>query len=176
MTDSTAPAPPAGLTPPAGPDITVRPVRPSDAARLARFYADLSPEARHRRFMATRAGITTAEARAWTRVDHCHREGFVAVAAGAGRTRPIVGHLCLEPHGDRCAEFAIVVADAVQHQHIGSALLAAGLAWARANGLVDLEAVTEPDNLAMLHLAQASDTWTTVGPVAGGTVPLTLPT
>ena len=163
-------------TAPSTPDVVVRPVRPRDAARLARFYADLSPEARHHRFMATRAGITPAEARAWTHVDHCHREGFVAVAEGPGRTRPIVGHLCLEPRGDECAEFAIVVADAVQHQHIGSALLAAGVAWARANGIVDLEAITEADNLAMLHLARATDAWTTIGPVAGGTVPLTLPT
>ena len=110
------------------PGVTVRPVQPRDAERLARFYADLSPEARHHRFMATRAGITPPEARAWTHVDHCHREGFVAVTSGPGRSRPIVGHLCLEPRGEQYAEFAIVVTDAVQHQHIGTALLAAGLA------------------------------------------------
>jgi RimJ/RimL family protein N-acetyltransferase len=156
--------------------IAVRPVRPADAARLARFYADLSPEARHHRFMATRAGITPGEARAFTRVDHHRREGFVAVASGPGRAGAIVGHLCLEPCGDERAEFAIVVTDAVQHQRVGAALLAAGLAWARAHGIVDLEAITEADNVAMLRLAQASDACTAIGAVADGTVPLTLPT
>ena len=87
-----------------------------------------------------------------------------------------MGHLCLEPCGDQRVEFAIVVSDADQRQHVGAALLAAGLAWARAHGIVDLEAVTEVDNVAMLELARTSDPWTTIGPAAAGTVPLTLPT
>ena len=157
-------------------DVTVRPVRSSDAADLEAFYAGLSPEARHHRFMATRAGISPAEARSYTVVDHEHREGFVAVAPPEDGPGRIVGHLCLEPCADRRVEFAIVVADAAQRHHVGAALLGAGLAWARARGIVDLEAVTELDNVAMLRLATASDPWTTIGPASAGTVPLTLPT
>lgn len=156
--------------------VTVRPVRRGDDEDLQRFYAALSPEARHHRFMATRAGISPAEARSYTVVDHEHREGFVAVGQDRGQQGRIVGHLCLEPCGDERVEFAIVVSDAAQRHHVGAALLGAGLAWARAHGIVDLEAVTEVDNVAMLKLAQASDAWTTIGPAAGGTVPLTLPT
>jgi RimJ/RimL family protein N-acetyltransferase len=158
------------------PDVTVRPVRAADAADLQAFYAGLSPEARHHRFMATRAGISPAEARSYTVVDHEHREGFVAVAPHEDGPSRIVGHLCLEPYGDRRVEFAIVVSDAVQHHRVGAALLGAGLTWARAHGIVDLEAVTELDNVAMLKLAMASDAGTTIGPAAAGTVPLTLPT
>lgn len=157
-------------------DVTVRPVRGGDAADLQRFYAGLSAEARHHRFMATRAGISPTEATSYTVVDHEHREGFVAVVPDEGGTDHIVGHLCLEPCGDRRVEFAIVVADAAQRQHVGAALLLAGLAWAREHGVVDLQAVTELDNVAMLRLAVASDPWTTIGPAAAGTVPLTLPT
>ena len=73
-------------------------------------------------------------------------------------------------------EFGIVVADAAQHHHVGAKLLAAGLGWARVQGIRDLEAITEVDNVAMLQLAEASDAWTTVGPAADGAVPLTLPT
>jgi acetyltransferase len=154
--------------------VSVRTVHSDDAADLQRFYADLSPEARHHRFLATRAGISAAEARTYTAVDHEHREGFVAVAAEQGGR--IAGHLCLEPCGDQRVEFAIVVSDADQRHHVGAALLAAGLAWARAHGIVDLEAVTEVDNVAMLELARTSDPWTTIGPAVAGTVPLTLPT
>ena len=155
-------------------NVTVRPVRSGDAADMQRFYAELSPEARHHRFLATRAGISPAEATSWTVVDHQHREGFVAVAPDQGGR--IVGHLCLEPCADQRVEFAIVVADADQRHHVGAALLGAGLAWARAHGIVNLEAVTEVDNVAMLELARTSDPWTTIGPASAGTVPLTLPT
>ena len=157
-------------------NVIVRPVHDGDAADLQRFYADLSPEARHHRFLATRAGISAAEAATYTVVDHEHREGFVAVAVAPDPGSRIVGHLCLEPCGDQRVEFAIVVSDADQRQHVGAALLAAGLAWARTHGIVDLEAVTEVDNVAMLELARTSDPWTTIGPAAAGTVPLTLPT
>jgi RimJ/RimL family protein N-acetyltransferase len=157
-------------------DVRVRAVHRRDAAALARFYAGLSPEARHHRFLATRLGISPAEAASFTCVDHERREGFVAVLQESGGAGPIVGHLCLEPAGDQRVEFAIVVADAAQHHHIGAALLAAGLGWARAHGILDLEAITEVDNVAMLHLAQASDAGTSIGSAADGTVPLTLPT
>jgi uncharacterized protein YfiM (DUF2279 family) len=161
-------------------EVQVRAVCGGDAAALERFYAGLSPEARHHRFLATRAGITAAEARWFTEVDHRHREGFVATRpvadADAGSDAAIVGHLCLEPSGTQRVEFAIVVTDAAQHHYVGAALLTAGLAWARAHGIVGLDAVTEVDNVAMLHLAQTSDAWTTIGPATDGTVPLTLPT
>ena len=165
----------AAITP-SLPGVGVRPVSRGDAADLQRFYADLSPEARHHRFMATRAGISPAEANSWAVVDHEHREGFVAVVADGDQPGRIVGHLCLEPRGDQRVEFAIVVADAAQRHHVGTALLEAGLAWAKARGIVDLEAVTELDNVALLELVMACDPWTRVGPVAAGTVPLTLPT
>ena len=154
---------------------TVRPVRADDVDDLLAFYAGLSQEARHHRFMATRTGISPAEARSYSSVDHEHREGFVAVTPPADGPGGIVGHLCLEPCGDRRVEFAIVVSDAAQHHHVGAALLGAGLAWARAHGIVDLEAVTEIDNVAMQRLAMASDAATTIGPAAAGRVPLTLP-
>ena len=156
--------------------VTVRPVDGPDVADLQRFYAELSPEARHHRFMATRAGISPAEAQAYSVVDHEHRQGFVAVVPRPGRRGRIVGHLCLEPCGEGHVEFAIVVADANQRQHVGAALLGAALAWARERGIVELEAVTEVDNVAMLELARTSDPWTIIGPPAAGTVPLTLPT
>jgi len=156
--------------------VDVRPVRCGDADDLQRFYAELSPEARHHRFMATRAGISPAEAKSYTHVDHHRREGFVAVGQDDDMPGRIVGHLCLEPCGDERVEFAVVVSDAAQGHHVGAALLAAGLAWARAHGIVDLEATTEVDNVAMLRLARASDPWTTMGAAVDGTVPLMLPT
>lgn len=121
--------------------IRIRRVRPTDALELERFYADLSPDSRLLRFLGVVSGLSHRQATTFCTPDHDHREGFVAVLAGAkGEPPRIVGHLCLEPEGDTTAEVAIAVADAVQHHGIGRRLLRAGLRWAHAAGVTRFRA------------------------------------
>jgi len=152
MTIAFAPAPPAA---PATPDdrITIRPIDPLDRAQLEVFYAELSGESRHNRFLYLSVGVSSAQSRLFCRPDHEHGEGFVAVASGgpAGGER-IVGHLCLEPDGADTAEMAVAVGDAYQRRGIGRQLLAAGVAWARRERIGRLTATTYSTNAGIHRL------------------------
>lgn len=134
---------------------SVRPVEPGDAPALAAFYAGLSPDARHARFMATLGAISELEATHFATADHRTREGLVAVLREAGpRDGEIVGHLCLEPAGAAGVEFGVVVAGDQRRRGIGTALLERGRAWALARGFRRLAGTTLVDNVAMLRLAR----------------------
>jgi acetyltransferase len=128
-------------------DLRIRRARPTDAAALERFYAELSDESRRTRFFGYARGISPDQSRSFCSVDHRHREGFVAIDR-AHRASPdrIVGHLCIEPSGRTSAEVAIAVADAYQHHGIGHRLMVAGIDWARAVGIRQLTATTLETN------------------------------
>lgn len=121
---------------PPAPEVSIRPIRPIDAGDLERFYESLSVESRWARFFGGTAGLSHEQSSSFCTPDHHHREGFVAefppVSGSPGR---IVGHLCLEPDGNRTAEFAIAVADAFHRRGIGRRLMKAGFAWAAREGV-----------------------------------------
>ena len=68
-----------------------------------------------------------------------------------GRER-IVGHLCLEPDGVATAEVAVAVARGYQGYGVGRRLLAAGVAWARHEGVARLTATMFVDNAPIQRL------------------------
>lgn len=128
-------------------EVRVRRVCPSDAAELERFYADLSPDSRARRFHGASRGIDLQQAERYAAADHRRRDGFLAVADGR-----IVGHLVLEPLGKRVEELAVAVDDRLQHHGVGTLLLAAAIASARLRNVRRLVAWVMVDNVAMRHL------------------------
>lgn len=166
-------APPAG---PAAPAIHIRAVEVSDAAELRRFYADLSPESRYRRFFGMGAGIRPEDARRFCGPDHAHAEGFVAILAESGPgDGSIVAHLCLEPTDDDAIELAVAVADRYQRRGIGRRLVAAGLAWAERSGIGRLEATMLADNGGTVALLRSLDqpiSWSSDAGVVTATVEL----
>jgi GNAT superfamily N-acetyltransferase len=142
---------------PAG--VTIRAIGRADVVDLERFYAGLSDDARNARFHGATRGIEDAVARAFCGPDHAHREGLVAVIAGGGLAPArdlIIGHLCLEPGLPGEVEMAVAVADAWQHHGIGRALLAAAIAWARANRIERLRAEIRWSNPAILRLLRSA--------------------
>jgi GNAT superfamily N-acetyltransferase len=151
-------ASPGGLAPtlgarpadPAAPPVTVRPIAPSDAAALERFYAALSDESRTLRFLGWTAGLGAERSRAFCTADHEHREGFVAVTGDE-----IVGHLCIEPDGAGSAEVAIAVADRLHGRGIGRRLMDAGVAWARDAGLRRFTATAFAWNTRLVRLVRS---------------------
>lgn len=155
--------------------VEIRPVRPTDARALADFYRSLSAESRQLRFLGARAGLTVAEADDFATVDHQRREGLVAVLRHAGpRDGAIVAHLCLEPAGPGHIELGVAVADALQHHHIGLALVRAGMAWARRHGIRVLDATARTDNASMLGLARAMGAPLHIGAGSVGELPFSL--
>jgi acetyltransferase len=133
------------------PAITIRPIRPDDAADLERFYEELSDDSRRLRFVACTRGLSHPQARQFCCTDHDHREGFVAEAGPEGTTR-IVGHVCLEPARDGTAEIALAVADELQGHGIGRALVDAAIAWAHEVGIDRLSATMLSENVAIRRL------------------------
>lgn len=136
---------------PAGPAHTVAigPIDRLDADALLRFFAALSAESRHARFLGS-ARVDGEAAAAMAAADGTRRLGLVARAPDSGE---IVGHLCLEPSGPDEVEIGIVVADGWQGRGIGRRLLAEGLVWARRRGIRRLTGVALADNSRILRLA-----------------------
>ena len=149
------------------PDVTIRPIRPDDAAALERFYESLSDESRRRRFFACTRGLSHPQATQFCCTDHDHREGFVALAEDGAAAR-IVGHVCLEPARDGTAEIALAVADELQGRGIGRALMESSVAWAHRVGIDRLSATMLSDNLAIHRLLTGAGLPARVRPIGMG--------
>jgi len=153
--------------------ITIRPIRPEDGPALGAFYGGLSDESLRSRFHAVCHGISDRTAATFCGPDHEHREGFVAVEDAAGDAT-IVGHLCLEPTEDGALELAVAVADRLQGQGIGRALLAAAVDWARQHGIVRLRASMLASNAAILGLVRSARLPTSLSAPRDGVVTATM--
>ncbi len=155
--------------------VRVRPIRPTDALKLERFYAALSPESRRTRFFSVGSALSHDQSVSFCTTDHYHRDGFVAVVNGGpeGQER-VVGHLCVEPDGADTAEVAIAVADAFQHRGIGRRLMAAGAAWARRERIDRLTATMLASNAPIHRLLMGLGAPTRLRYVGGGVAEITI--
>lgn len=135
--------------------IVIRPVRPDDAPRLARFFGALSPRSRHRRFLAV---VNELPAAIFTRfVEHNDADemGLLAVMQRPG-DETVLGEARYAVTGnERRAEFALSIADAAQGIGLGKRLLRALLRHATANGITTVYGEVLPDNRPMLTLTRA---------------------
>jgi acetyltransferase len=136
-------------------DVLIRRVRPSDRDELAAFYAALSPASRRARFLGTSAGLSASQSRSFCTPDHQHAEGFVALAH-AGAAAALVGHLCLEPIGERQVELAVAVADGWQGHGTGRKLFESALDWARRRRCSGIVASAYADNGRVLRLLSSA--------------------
>ena len=135
-----------------GSTLTVRPIRPEDAAELSRFYSGLSLESRVFRFFAAVANADSSVKR-MVEVDYTASYGIVAIA---GAKPLIVGHAMYVQIEPRKAELALAVADAYQGRGLGTILLGQLAEAAAAAGLDLLEAVVRPENHRMLKMLRES--------------------
>jgi RimJ/RimL family protein N-acetyltransferase len=123
-----------------GTRLRVRPIRPDDRGRLAALFDRLSPESRHRRFLAPKPRLTGRELTYLTEVDHVTHEALVAVdddGAIVGVSRYAAWH-----GRDDVAEIAVAVADDLHRRGIGGALADRIVREACANGIARLTAAT----------------------------------
>jgi acetyltransferase len=143
-----------------GGQVTLRPIRPSDEPLLVVFHAGLSPRSVYQRYfhLLTLEQRTSRERlEVSTSVDplsgvalvaeHRTDEGTLEIL-GVGRLRHT------EPAGT--AEVAVLVADRVQGQGLGSALLQALVALARTLGVRRLYGDMFADNEAMRAVVRRS--------------------
>jgi len=137
-----------------GTRVRIRPVEPADKPRLEIALARLSRESVRRRFLAAKPSLSAAELRYLTEVDGSQHIALVAVLdSDPEQIAAVARCIRTEPGGEE-AEFAIVVADAVQGRGLGSVLATALAARARAAGIRRFVATTLADNAAVMHLIE----------------------
>jgi len=105
--------------------VTIRPIRPDDAARLQEGFKRLSPQSRYLRFLETSNELSDKQAWEFSNLDYDSRMALVAetttiegvVLIGVAR------YARLGPEHPDWAECAIVVADEIQKRGLGSLLM-----------------------------------------------------
>lgn len=140
--------------------LTMRLMRPSDAALLAKLFYQLSPESRWRRFHMVTDHLPPDEilrrARELAHVDNRTMAGAVVALTGEGDACEIVGVVRLaRPPGQPTvpeAEAAIVVRDDYQGQGIGAELLRRMVLLARRMKVKQIVAIFQPDNDVAIRL------------------------
>jgi acetate---CoA ligase (ADP-forming) len=137
-----------------GSTVHVRPVTAEDAPAVRAFFEHLSPKSIGLRFFSGFPDLDRA-VRWATDVEDQHRYGLVATSSNDGR---VVAHAGWERDPDRPerAEVAFAIADATQHNGLGTILLSQLTQAANQAGVAVLNAEVLPQNHRMLHMFRDS--------------------
>lgn len=130
-------------------NLTLRPIRPDDAAGLIGLHARMSEHTRYLRFFTPCPRIPRELLHRFVNVDHHSREAFVSLS---GTRIVAVGRY--ERLSPSEAEVALVVEDAFQGRGVGRALLAHLALAARANGIERFVGTVLPENTGVLRWAR----------------------
>ncbi|MBI5891033.1 MAG: bifunctional acetate--CoA ligase family protein/GNAT family N-acetyltransferase [Nitrosomonadales bacterium] len=135
-----------------GTDITIRPIRPEDAALVKKFVHDLSNESKYFRFMNSVQELTEDMLARLTQIDYSREMALIAVVEEEGHEVELgVARYAINPDGDTC-EFALVVADSVAGKGLGQKLMVSLMEAARSKGLSIIEGEVLNNNHRMLKL------------------------
>ena len=137
-----------------GTPLIIRPIRPEDAESEAAFVRELSPEAKHRRFMGTVNELSQEMLARFTQIDYRREMALIAVVGeGEEAEQHGVARYSINPDNISC-EFAIVVSDKLQGQGIGTRLMKGLFHAARDHGLTKIEGAVLRENTPMLKLME----------------------
>ncbi len=150
--------------------VTIRPIRPDDAARLQAGFARLSTASIYDRFHRFRKELPRSEAEELANVDYITRMAFVAVqeAAGGPSIVGVARYERIESGAPGTALCAIVVADYIHRQRLGSTLLKRLAAYARSQGISIFAGTILNSNDAVLGFVRHSGLSYRVANGAGG--------
>jgi GNAT superfamily N-acetyltransferase len=137
----------------AGELVTIRPIRPTDAAMESDFVRKLSERTKHYRFLGGVKELSPAQLKLFCEVDGQHSMAFVATVQTDGSEAEIgVGRYVPGSKAD-VRELAVTIADEWQHQGVGKLLVQHLVAFARDYGIRHLYSLELNDNSAMRELA-----------------------
>jgi acetyltransferase len=132
-----------------GPDrITIRPIRPEDAAAHTAFFSRISPEDIRYRFFSAMRELSAEQTVRLTQVDYDREMAFVAVRDATGETVGVSRLVC-EPDGES-GEFAVIVQADMKGRGLASHLMRRLIGWGRARGLKRVVGQILADNAPML--------------------------
>jgi acetyltransferase len=139
-----------------GKEVTIRPIRPDDGRRLQDAYDALSPESKYRRFLAAKPHLTSADTRYLVNVDGRDHVALVAIASDNPEQFLGVARFVRVEHDSELGELAIVVADALQRQGLGSELLSRLAQEAQAVGVRRFRGTMLAENYAAHSLVRSA--------------------
>jgi acetyltransferase len=129
-----------------GKQVTIRPIRPDDADALRAAYDRLSPASKHRRFLAPKPHLSSAEARYLVHVDGSSHQAFVGTPPERPDQILAVARFVRLPEDPLTAEIAVVVGENIRGDGLASALLARLAAAASDHGVRRFRATMLADN------------------------------
>ncbi len=136
-----------------GTRVWIRRWMPSDAELLVRGFYRLSPTSSYRRFLSASPVLTAEMLRTLTDIDHRDHEAVVAFDEHNGEALGIA-HYVRDPERADTAEIAVTVLDDWQGRGLGTLLLEAIGACARAEGISTFTALMLSENHEMRHLLE----------------------
>ena len=125
----------------------LRPILPTDADRLRRFYSRLSDETIYYRFFSLYRELSDRDVERFTVVDHHDRAALIATVG-----EEMIGVVRYERIDEEQAEVAFNIEDAHQGRGLGSVFLEHIAAAARERGISRFVADVLPANRKMLHV------------------------
>jgi acetyltransferase len=132
-----------------GPDrMTIRPIRPEDAAAHTTFFSRLSPQDIRFRFFSAMRELPAGQMARLTQVDYDREMAFIAVNETTGDTVG-VSRLACDSDG-RSGEFAVIVQADMKGRGLASHLIRRLIVWARTRGLTEVVGQILADNQPML--------------------------
>jgi acetyltransferase len=136
--------------------LTVRPIRPEDAAAHVAFFHALTPEDVHMRMFAQMRELSPQQLARFTQIDYAREMAFIATRPGPGGDNETVGvaRIVIDPDEVR-GEFAVTVRSDLKCRGLGRLLMNRLLDYCAERGLAVVEGVALPENTGMHALARA---------------------
>ena len=132
-----------------GPErLTIRPIRPEDAAAHTAFFSRLSPQDIRFRFFSAMRELSPEQTVRLTQIDYDREMAFIAVNETTGDT-VAVARLACDPDAPS-GEFAVIVQPDMKGRGLASHLMRRLIAWARMRGLTEVVGQILADNQPML--------------------------
>lgn len=145
-----------------------RPIMPQDKRALAVGLTFLGEETVHRRFLTSKTSFSRAELRYLTEVDGHGHVALVATPASDPELVVGVGRFIRDTDDLRTAEVAVVIADHLQGQGLGTALGLALADRAREEGVQHFTATMLGDNPAAHRLLERLAARVRAEPIVAG--------
>lgn len=137
-----------------GTDVTIRPIRPDDAAIEQDFVRSLSPRSRTLRFFTPIKELSAAALKKFTQIDYPNAMALIATIGSHEDVREIGVARYAPTDEDGRVEFAVVVADEWQGKGIATELLRQLFGIASEAGINSIEGSILRENARMLTLAR----------------------
>ncbi len=131
-----------------GETLTIRPIRPEDAAAHGEFFRRLSPEDVRYRFFSAMRELSPEQIARLTQIDYEREMAFVAVNDTTGETVG-VSRLVADLNGND-GEFAVVVQPDMKGRGLARHLMQRLIDWGRSQGMAEIVGQVLADNQPML--------------------------